>query len=238
MRNPQQLEALKFKLLKKGLPKKYVSRMMTELSEHGEDSNGDPSRPEGSAELIGDVDQMADDIYEKMKKSRFAGRHPIFSFIFSPVLAFVAFPVIVMMVTDLIPEDVSASPAMKPFGYAVYYFFKYILPFSVALVFCFLAKQSFCGYKWSFLACLALTVFFAPVFIALTPPIEGIPGSGTLQIGFGLPFWPGHTSLSVSATLKWLRGNYSEFWRYIPILTFGGFYFLTLARQMRESATS
>jgi hypothetical protein len=78
------------------------------------------------------------------------------------------------------------------------------VPFiAAAILFCNLAKRAFCGTRWSFVAC-ALVALLAGCFaVQLTLP-TGAAGSGSLMMGFALPFgfahWP-----APFGSMQWLQ---------------------------------
>jgi len=235
MQNRQRLDELKFKLLKKGLPKKYVRRVITELSEHGEDSRDGKSMSEYPEEIIGDVDKMAAVILERMKKSRFAGRHAIFSFAFLPVLIFATIVALLMVGVELIPDaNFRDSEGFTPYAYAFYYCIKFALPVLLAGGFCFIARNAFCGFRWAFVACISLTVFLLSSQIDIRPPISGSPGTGTFMIGFGFPFGTLQSDLPLQEKVKCIVAYYKGFWQFTPLFLFGIFYFSLTVRRKSE----
>lgn len=232
MQNQQHLDELKLKLLEKGLPRTYVRRVIIELSEHGEDLQHDRLLTEFPKEIIGDPDKLADAIFEKMKKSRFVGRHRIFSFIFLPLVTLAGLVALSMIGVGLLSDDLTQSDDFIPYAYGYYYFLKYVLPISLALGFCFIARNSFCGFRWAFVACVSLTVLLLLSQINMTPPIPGSPGTGTFNIGLGFPYDIPLGTLQEK--LKCILGYYKGLWQFTPLFLFGIFYFFTSLNQKKD----
>jgi hypothetical protein len=62
-----------------------------------------------------------------------------------------------------------------------------------AVLFCHLARRAFCGARWSFVACALVAMLAGSFAVHLRLP-TGTAGSGSLMMGFAIPFsaiqWP------------------------------------------------
>src|SRR6516162_152823 len=94
MHNPLSLDSLHIELMRKGLPREYVRRVVQELADHQQDiqdegpgsrtSGGSPS-PTEEADRLGNPHALVDAIVSTYRASTFCGRHPWLTFVIVPI---------------------------------------------------------------------------------------------------------------------------------------------------------
>jgi len=83
------LATLRSRLLRKGLPRDYVDRLVAELSDHREDAEGEGAST--TERQLGNLDVLVQATVREYRRRRFAGRHPALTFLVAPL------PLVVLM---------------------------------------------------------------------------------------------------------------------------------------------
>src|SRR5262249_4843710 len=117
MPNQQPLDTLRTHLLRRGLPRHYVRRVVGELEDHQQDLLDEQTilpTDSGTAptphERLGDLTALTDRIVAEYQSRRFAGRHPVLAFVVAPIPLALAFWIIVLL------SFVLAEEALFPLG--------------------------------------------------------------------------------------------------------------------------
>lgn len=197
MRKINSTVALRRKLIGRGLPAGYVCRAVRELEEHREDLREEAKEQgmEGAVadryadEKLGDLGALAKTLCQSMRRSNWWGRHPLFTFCFLPLPAFVMGSFLVALALGLVGDVYdwwSPKSSLEQEDWvdlaiivkALYLGLHTAIPFW----FCWLARNSFCGYRWA----LVTSILFAlhGTLHRLTFDIPGIGSRATLTWGY------------------------------------------------------
>ena len=197
MRKIESTAALRRKLIGRGLPAGYVCRAVRELEDHRDDLREEAKEQgmEGAAadryadEKLGDLGALAKTMCQSMRRSNWWGRHPIFTFCFLPLPAFVLGSFLVALVLGLIgdlydwwgPKSSLEQEDWVDLAIAVKAFYLG-LHTAIPFWFCWLARNSFCGYRWA----LVTSILFAlhGTLHRLSFDIPGIKSQATLTWGY------------------------------------------------------
>jgi hypothetical protein len=94
MVNPAWRDALRQELARRGLPRSYVERLLTELCDHCADMEANMRMEAGTecslAARMGRPAHLAAAAFEEYQKARFCRRHPVVTFALFPVLSLAA----------------------------------------------------------------------------------------------------------------------------------------------------
>ncbi len=205
MRKLKSIDGLGRRLLRNGLPAAYVMRATRELEEHREDLFNE-LKEEGvvgtAAELkvkerMGNFDELAARLSNTMRRSNWCGRHPVMTFCVLPVISFIAgFALVVAILASL--ADVAGwlepRPRLTPGQWAWITGFVHVLRWSlfaaIPFWFCWLARSTFCGYRWGLATCLVFSVHGLLHNLNIVAPVTG--GDGALAWGYSTRFdWIG-----------------------------------------------
>jgi hypothetical protein len=162
-------------LLRQGLPKKQVDRLVEELTDHAEDvlsENQSIDADQALESRLGSPAQLAAVAKEEFKQSTFAGRHPLLTFVVGPIATALGIFAITLLViafvtwsASLIDPEIETNPISSAQNAIVAYricqtvslFFRFV-PFVLsAWVFVTLSRRTGL-HSWSFLACLVVAV--------------------------------------------------------------------------------
>ena len=205
MRKLDSIEGLRRRLLRNGLPAAYVIRATRELEEHREDlfaelSEGGVVGGEAEnkvAERMGSLDELAARLSRTMRQSNWCGRHPVATFCVLPVLAFmVGFALLLGMLAGVaeLAGWLETKPKLSPSQWAWVTGFVHVLRWSlfaaIPFWFCWLARSTFCGYRWGFATCLVFSAHGLLHRLKIVAPVTG--GDGLLAWGYSTRFdWIG-----------------------------------------------
>lgn len=205
MRKLKSIDGLRRRLLWNGLSAAYVMRATRELEEHREDLF-DELREEGVvgtaaelkvAERMGSFDEMATRLSNTMRCSNWCGRHPIVTFCVLPVLSFIAGFMLVLAILAGVAEFagwLETKPKLTPGQWAWVTGFVHVLRWSlfaaIPFWFCWLARSTFCGYRWGFATCLVFSAHGLLHHLKIVAPVTG--NDGSLAWGYSTrPDWIG-----------------------------------------------
>src|SRR5436190_5041500 len=170
MRKEEFVQELSKKLARLGWPTAQIERTAREVSDHWEDLENE-GREQGlipdaiahsASERIGNLESLVGLHDESMRKAHWCGRHPVVSFVLLPPIA--------LLVWFLGWGAMAAGAGQlygKLLGLQQPFWSSFVLVlitakaieytglFSIAALFCWWARQSFCGFKWSWIACFA-----------------------------------------------------------------------------------
>ena len=200
------IQELGRKLVRQGMPRRYVIRIVQELVEHRDDleaeslAAGQPPDSARSAarEKLGDIDELAKELLAAKRRSYWFGRHPVVSFILLPLPIFILLFLGILWLwgetSGLIAWTENRGKLPEPDWDAVRvgFYAALCVAFTLSTGFiCFLARRCCCGLEWSLIGCtvfLGHALFFRTGF---TPP-QGGPGTGNFWIGYstGAPNLP------------------------------------------------
>ncbi|HJS07251.1 MAG TPA: hypothetical protein VJ809_06305 [Pirellulales bacterium] len=203
-------------LRRQRLPRAYIRRFTEELADHFDDSYDALSQEktgmdaETRLDRLGAPDEIARRAAYQLRQRTYAGRHPFVTFVAAPLpaaaLLLIGSCIPFLLILTAVPEDYApgefpawAAAVMQTVVWAMRF-----VPFAAgAVLFCYLAERAFCKALWSFIAC-ALVAMLAGLFaVQLTLP-TGASGSGSLMMGFALPFgfahWP-----APFGSVQWLQ---------------------------------
>jgi len=209
-------------LVCRGLPRNYIRRLTDELAEHYQDLSMENQSMDANllAERLGTPAELAERAVQEMRGRRFAGRHPLVTFVAAPlpitVVLLLGFGLTFLATLSFVPEDSDAGEAIPGWVATVLPTLVWamrFLPFIAgASFFCWLGNRALCGPRWSFAACALVGVLASLFAISLTLPTAG-PGSGTLTLGFSIP--PGSMQLlqAVAPMAVWGIFAWSRFSR-------------------------
>lgn len=205
MRKLKSIDGLRRRLLRNGLPAAYVMRATRELEEHREDLF-EELREEGvvgtAAELkvterMGNFDDLATRLSNTMRRSNWCGRHPIMTFCVLPVLSFfTGFALVLAILAGLADFAgwLEPKPKLTPGQWTWVTGFVHVLRWSlfaaIPFWFCWLARSTFCGYRWGLATCLVFSVHGLLHRLKIVAPVTGDEGS--LAWGYSTRFdWIG-----------------------------------------------
>ncbi len=197
MRKIESTVALRRKLIGRGLPAGYVCRAVREIEEHRDDLREEAKVQglEGEAadryanEKLGDLRALAKTMCLTMRRSNWWGRHPFFTFCFLPLPAFTFGSFLVALVLGFVGDLAdwwNPKSSLNEEGWvdlaiavkALYLGLHTAIPFW----FCWLARNSFCGYRWA----LVTSILFAlhGSLHRLSFDIPGVSSQATLTWGY------------------------------------------------------
>ena len=184
------LEWVRAELARRRLPADYCRRLLIELSDHlhtfTEDLGMDAVDPQSLFHRMGQPSVIAETAQREFRKTRFALRHPLFTFILGPVLCLVLFYVAEFLglwavvtsaswfVDDAWPERNAAwfDPMLPTIVYLIA-----IVPIAAAAAFfCRLAFRCDCPRRWPAVACLVIALLSAFYFSDVAMPSSGNRG--------------------------------------------------------------
>lgn len=184
MSNPRPFDSLRADLIRRGLPRSYVRRVVEELEDHRQDIRAEASSTPAEARL-GNLAELAAQIVSEYRARRFVGRHPLLAFLIAPI-PLVASTWLAMALAFgfgsslLLPQEPGNWSKVNLYAASIYYALRFI-PFAiVALVLCRSAYQSAQG-RWSLVAC-ALVAGLAGTLVADVRFHVG-PHDGSLTFG-------------------------------------------------------
>jgi hypothetical protein len=170
MSNQRPLDALRVNLLQRGLPAKYVRRIVEELEDHRQDIVDEQGIVPTESRL-GDLTVLAERIVTEFRASRFVGRHPVLAFVITPIpLVIVAWIGVFLGCLALL-----CSPLVEAVGdternvgaYGIYLGLRFVPFAAAALLLCRSAYRSGRG-RWSFVACVLVALLAGSLVASLT----------------------------------------------------------------------
>jgi hypothetical protein len=189
MSNQPTLDSLRADLIRRGLPIRYVRRVVEELQDHQQDLVDE--KPTTSESRLGDLTDLADRIVAEFRASRFAGRHPILAFVITPIPLVIAACVTVFLAAALLSmslEEAMGATGRNAGAYVIYLGLRF-LPFgATALFLCRWAYRSGRG-GWSLIACLLVALLAGTFLAVLKFPVGDADGTmmfGTLLLTPGM----------------------------------------------------
>jgi hypothetical protein len=207
-------------LRRQRLPRNYIRRFTEELADHFDDFYHTHTHTHSQEKIgmdaetctarLGAPEEIARRAAQELRRRTYAGRHPFVTFVAAPlptaVLLLVGLCIPFLLILTVVPDDYApgyfpawAAVVMQSVVWAMQF-----VPFVAgAVVFCYLAKRAFCGARWSFVACALVALLAGSFAVHLTLP-TGAPGSGSLMMGFAIPFLSIHWPLPF-APMQWLQ---------------------------------
>lgn len=205
----QLLEELRGKLLRRGLPRSEVARLVEELTDHLEDlteekeyaMRTDAKELACLEERLGPADELADAAVANYHSTSFAGRHPVVTFLLAPIpllvvvwagfwclgLAAAHFaPTVLGDAYRLEGKPVSDWPASLVWcARGLDYASRMAPQMLVAGLLCYVALRSGRGWRWGMLGCCLVALVAGLMVTQLDLPLES--GKGRLTLGLALP---------------------------------------------------
>jgi hypothetical protein len=193
------IQELGRKLVRQGVPGRYVARVVRELTEHREDLEGEaraggqsPDAARSAAgDKLGDIDELAKELLATRRRSYWWGRHPLVSFVLLPLPMFILsfFGILWLWgeASGLFAWSEHRHTLPEPNWAAVRVGFYAVLcvAFTISVSFiCYLARRCCCGLKWTLIGC---GIFFVQGYFfrtGFTPPHGPEPASGNFWIGY------------------------------------------------------
>jgi hypothetical protein len=205
-------------LTRQRLPREYIRRFTEELADHFDDfyhthtHSQEKLGMDADAHItrLGAPEDIARRAAHELRRRTYAGRHPFVTFVAAPLptaaLLLIGLCVPFLLIVTVVPDDYApghfpawAGAVMRSVVWSMQF-----VPFIAgALLFCHLAKRATCGARWSFVACALVAMLAGSFAVQLTLP-TGAAGSGSLMMGFALPFgfahWP-----APFGSMQWLQ---------------------------------
>ncbi|MHC1725328.1 MAG: hypothetical protein AB9866_04825 [Syntrophobacteraceae bacterium] len=206
------LERLRIRLIRQGMPIRHASRIVGELTAHAEDigdelieSASPPDELETRIrERLGNLDLIAEEIRECFSRGTFWGRHPVTTFVLLPVVSFSLLILVPILSGSLL---ISFLDIMKGYGVAYdvdallalcrksFDFYRYVFAVASAAWFVCILRRYVYSIKWPAIAAgiLAILEFLIVTTLDVKPPVltgQYIAGSFSLGLGFGLTDQP------------------------------------------------
>jgi hypothetical protein len=172
MSNQRPLDSLRADLIRRGLPARYVRRLVEELEDHEQDIvNEQPGGMNDPASRLGNLTDLADRIVAEFRAARFVGRHPVLAFVIMPVPLVVVMWMAVFFVAALLSllEDAVGGTGRCIEAYAIYLGLRFFPFAAAALVVCRWAYRSGRG-GWSFVACALIGLLAGSLVATVTFP--------------------------------------------------------------------
>ncbi|OAI39925.1 hypothetical protein AYO40_05265 [Planctomycetaceae bacterium SCGC AG-212-D15] len=167
MSNQRPLDALRVNLIQRGLPAKYVRRVVEELEDHQQDIVDEQSITESR---LGDLTVLAEQIVAEFRASRFMGRHPVMAFVVTPIplviVAWIGVFLGLALLSSPLEEAVGAT-GRNVGAYAIYLGLRFVPFAAAALLLCRSAYRSGRG-RWSFVACVLVALVAGSLVANLT----------------------------------------------------------------------
>jgi hypothetical protein len=198
---PDPIRDLGRKLLRQGVSRRHVARIVRELGEHRDDLEAEgraagqsPDAARSAAcEKLGNINAPGGELVATRRRSYWCGRHPLISFVLAPLpMFFLLFLGILWLwgeASGLIAwtehqEEGLPMPDWAAVRVGFYAALCMALTISAGFI-CLLARRCCCGLKWTLIGC---SVFFGQALFlhtGFTPP-RGVPGHGNFWIGYGI----------------------------------------------------
>ncbi len=207
MKNQRWLDALRAELIKQGLPKRYIRRLMKELADHTldlmEEQEMDDRKNDCAAmeNHLGKPQELAEAAVANYRAAKFVGRHPWLTFLVAPVpvmvLTWIGFVLIGGGLLNALPSilgdayDVEGKAASEWLPLLIWmvrafdYTLRFVPSAAVVVVFCYLVRRSGRSFRWALAACGLVAVLSAGVQTQLT--LSDVPGESAYRVAFGLP---------------------------------------------------
>jgi hypothetical protein len=206
MHNPLSLDLLTNQLLRQGLPRQYVRRVVQELVDHQQDIRAEGSRmqtsagsspPTGEADRLGDPQALVDAIVSTYRARTFWGRHPWLTFVIAPIPLVILSFIGVILLTVLMeragdcfgiglwPEKkvISEWPVVSVWCLLSFYYGLMFAPSVLAsLSLCRLASRAGWDFRWILASCLIVGMFAGSMCYRCVLPAT--PGTGNIMIGW------------------------------------------------------
>lgn len=203
----QSLEHLTNELMRRGLPRAYISRLVEELDDHITDliddrrfaMSKDAGRTIEVEKQIGHVEHLALCADTEFRKRTFWGRHPLLTFLLAPIpvllftwaLCFAGEALVVKALPTVLGDAyrLEGRPATewpRPMFGIIWTLLSVAMiapPVVAVVLFCQLARRSQVSWRWWSCAVLLISALAGLYHCHLTLPLE--PGRGALAIGFG-----------------------------------------------------
>lgn len=188
-------------LMRRGLPRTYVARIVEELAEHQDDLEAEglaAGLPPQDARLaarekLGDMHALAEELLLARRLSYWWGRHPVVSFVLLPLPIFLLVFIGVLWIwaeaSGLIKWSEHRESLPEPDWAAARIGFYAVLCMaftSTTTYICYLTRRCCCGLKWAFVGCSLFFVLTLFLHTGFTPPLGPSPAHGNFWISFGV----------------------------------------------------
>jgi hypothetical protein len=211
MRERDPADELGYRLLRQGLPRRQVNRVVREVSEHREDleaeARDDGLSPEAAQSVatkrMGDLDALADALIAARRCGCWQGRHPVLSFVWLPlplfVLLFLGLLWLGGTALGVLAWSENRQSLPEPDWTTVRVMFYTALGLALGLtasLTSWFARRSHCGFRWALIGCSAL--FLHGLFFNTGFTIEGGGAHGRFWMGYRCG-WP-----TLAETAAWI----------------------------------
>lgn len=201
----QSLEEMGHRMVCRGLPAKYVYRLIDELDDHLMDLSNENAEPN---RRLGDSNRLENDVVRAFRSRSFFGRRPILGFLFTPIplaivvwVTYYATSFLLMRILcgplDELPREQIATSTLLA---TVYYAGKIVPPAIAASLLGWIALRSGRPSRWllSSICMLSLFCFFGLSSQIEFPSVNNSEGAFSL----GIPPWPLNTQLVFSQLVQ------------------------------------
>jgi hypothetical protein len=202
------LEQVRRELMRRGLPARYVKRLVSELTDHIHDCTEDFMSMDAQdlrwlGERMGRPGELAEAATEEFRRRGFCGRHPLLAFGVLPAVAlfglWLACVIGIVLTLNLIglvhrgsnPPSNTLPPIVEQFRYAIPWVVSSVIvvpSIAAAGFFCWLARRNAVGWKWSLAACTIVAVLTGLLHVQLQLPVP--PAHGHLTVGLAFKRFP------------------------------------------------
>jgi len=206
MEVPVSVEFLGLELARRGLPNRYVKRVIAELSDHQADALADEQRAgfdteaagAEAARRLGPPDQLVAAIVREYRAGTFVGRHPWLSLVLAPIpmtiLTFAGFILAGASGLFLLPDAFGADPIDPNSSFVVwllltYFYASMVVPPALAgWLVCRSCERAGRDGRWMLAGCLLVGLVAGAFHTSLQLPVE--PGQGRYSVGFMFVGYP------------------------------------------------
>lgn len=201
MANRPWLEAVRTRLVEKGMPSAYIRRFTEELADHFEDLLEESMRKEASVlSRLGEPDHVADAAVAAYQQRGLFGRHPwakLWVFGISPVAAMLSLFVLACLGVAAVGEicktceipfgdrDHLGAVSSATLGWWLSLITTIVPAALLTIVYCKVAQRFHVGRKWMLASCIALASIALLPFQCIS--LSDMPGKSLWTIGLGLP---------------------------------------------------
>ncbi len=224
MENQPSNDELRAELVRRGLPRPYIERLLSELDDHFTDLIEERSSTMGAArklqiesdkaqQRLGEPAQLALFAAEQYHARSFWGRHPVVTFVFGPLPMLVACWIATMLSITGIGMGLAyvcehwfglSQATWKPKDHlwaqaivmvAVSWFVIVFPPLAVAGLLCRVARRNAVNWRWPIVACTLLAIVAGLLSVSYRLALAWNEGQFTVGFNFG-------------STMQWLLISY------------------------------
>jgi len=190
------LAALRSRLLRKGLPRDYVDRLVAELDDHHDDAGAEGASAAESP--LGDLDSLIQATVREYRRRRFAGRHPVLTFLIAPLPLVVmkwvlcalaiwgAFALVGVCLGTDFPDSHRSHWLTMSCVWIAHYVLMIAPPLMAVLLLARWAGQAAVDPRWVLVGTLLVALVAGAYQARFTEPIGAARGSYQVGLGLGL----------------------------------------------------